>query len=345
MWYSPWGVTGTCQEAEYSHWERHSHKWSSSSRSSKGSSAGLGSSRSRSPAKSLQIVQLESVPPGTGLLWTKVQLELAHYGARLPRSESQLESVPPRAGLPRARFQLEPAPHGAGLPWTVQLELVSEGTGPPQTNTLDTVPLAAIRLRVGVQLEPVHLETALLRTRFQAMGLPPVASKVLPPWSPVELELALRAWLSPTVELRAGSQSLTTGDSQGAVSYRNQTSSDKSPATSSETKPGDPSPLGIEVTADTSPAVIGSLQIWQSPGGGGGTDRSGQDQTPSAHTVMATDGADTTDRGSSVNHTHGTAETSGAAGTDQADMVRVVSMATHTTGDTGSQSSQLAGPS
>ena len=68
-----------------------------------------------------------------------------------------------------------------------------------------------------------------------------------------------------------------------------------------------------------------------------GTDSSGQDQTQSAHKVAATDGADTTDRGSSVNQTHGTAEASSTA-----DTVWVVSMAMHTTGDTGSQlSTQL----
>ena len=60
---------------------------------------------------------------------------------------------------------------------------------------------------------------------------------------------------------------------------------------------------------------------------------------------MATDGADTTNRGSSVNRTHGTAASSGAAGTDQTDMVWVVSMTIHTAGNTGSQSTQLTGPS
>ena len=81
---------------------------------------------------------------------------------------------------------------------------------------------------------------------------------------------------------------------------------------------------------------------WQSPRG---KDRSGQDQTLSVHTVTATDGADTTDRGSSVNRTHGTAAASGTVGTDQADMVWVVSMTMHTAGNTGSQSTQLPGPS
>ena len=38
------------------------------------------------PPNPKMTVQLESLPPGTGLPGTKVQLESAHHGARLPRT-------------------------------------------------------------------------------------------------------------------------------------------------------------------------------------------------------------------------------------------------------------------
>ena len=72
-------------------------------------------------------IQLESLPPGTRLPRMKVQLELAPHRARLPRTGAQLASVPPGTRLPRVRVQLEPAPHGAGLPWTIQLGVSSRG--------------------------------------------------------------------------------------------------------------------------------------------------------------------------------------------------------------------------
>ena len=238
-------------------------------------------------------VQLESLPPGTGLPGTKVQLELVPHGT----------------GLPWARVQLEPTPHGPGLPRTIQLESLPEGTGLPQTNTLDTVPPGAIRTRVGLQLEPCPLGTGPLRTGLQAIGLPPPARKVLLPWSPVELELTLRTWLLSTVELGWALRAwllltvrepfpLGTGP----------------PLTILETSPRDPSPSGVEVTADASPAGAGSLQNQSAADCPdclqGGTDLSGQDQTPSAYTVTATNRADTADRGSSVDWTHSTAEAS-----------------------------------
>ena len=49
-------------------------------------------------------MQLELVPLGMGLLWTKVQLESAHDGAGLPWTEAQLESVPPGTGLLRVQL-------------------------------------------------------------------------------------------------------------------------------------------------------------------------------------------------------------------------------------------------
>ena len=236
-------------------------------------------------------VQLESLPPGTGLPGTKVQLESAHHGAGLPLTEAQLELVPHGTGLPWARVQLEPTPHGAGLPRTIQLESFPEGTGLPQTNTLDTVPPGAKRPRVGLLLEPCPLGTGPLRTGLQAIGLPPPARKVLLPWSPVELELTLR--LLPTVREPF---SLGIGP----------------PLTILETSPRDPSPSGVEVTADASPAGAGSLQNWSAVScpdcllGG----RIFQVKTPSAYTVTATNRADTADRGSSVDWTHSTAEAS-----------------------------------
>ena len=268
-------------------------------------------------------VQLESLPPGTGLPGTKVQLESAHHGAGLPLTEAQLDLVPHGTGLPWARVQLEPTPHGAGLPRTIQLESFPEGTGLPQTNTLDTVPPGAKRPRVGLLLEPCPLGTGPLRTGLQAIGLPPPARKVLLPWSPVELELTLR--LLPTVR-----EPFPLGIGP--------------PLTILETSPRDPSPSGVEVTADASPAGAGSLQNWSAvycpdclPGG-----RIFQVKTPSAYTVTATNRADTADRGSSV--AGRTVRLKPAVWTDQADTVRVVSMATHTTGDTGPQSTQLTGP-
>ena len=135
----------------------------------------------------------------------------------------------------------------------------------------------------------------------------------------------------------AGSQSLTTADSQGAVCSRNQMTSGKSRATSSETSPGDPSSLGVDVTLDASPAgasLTESRSAMNRPDGlPGGRIIQVKIRTPFAHTVTADDGANTTDRGSSVNWMHSFAEANGTAGMDQADMVGAVSMTTHTTGD------------
>ena len=77
-----------------------------------------------------------------------------------------------------------------------------------------------------------------------------------------------------------------------------------------------------------------------------GTDHSGEDQARFSHADRSTDGADTTDSGSAVNRTDGTAEASDdTAGIDQAGTVRVVSMAMHTASDMGSRSTQPTGPS
>ena len=280
----------------------------------------------------------------------KVQLDWAHHGVGLLRTEAQLESAFPEPDYRRrgsARVQLESSPHGAGLPQTIQLESVPEGTRLLQTNALDMVPPAAVHLRVGVQLVPVPLGTWLLGTRLQAVGLPPRARRVLLPWSPVELELALES-LSTDNWARADSQSLTTADSQGAISSGNWMSYDKSQATSSETSSCDLSPrelrslrMPVQLEPFHRKTDLPQTDLTVSRG----KDRSGQDQTLFVHTVMATDGADTTDRGSSVKRMHGTAATSGTAGTDLADMVWVVSMTMHTAGNTGSQSTQLTGPS
>ena len=285
-------------------------------------------------------VQLESLPPGTGLPGTKVQLESAHHRAGLPLTEAQLNLVPHGTGLPWARVQLEPTPQGAGLPRTIQLESLPEGTGLPQTNTLDAVPPGAIRPRVGLQLEPCPLGTGPLQTGLQAIGLPPPARKVLLPWSPVELELALRTWLLSTVELEWALRAwllptvrepfpLGTGP----------------PLTILETSPRDPSPSGVEVTADASPAGAGSLQNWSAvdcpdclPGG-----RIFQVKTPSAYTVTATIRADTADRGSSVDWTHSTAEASSTHRSSRHCAGGLHGNA-HIAGDTGPQSTQLTGP-
>ena len=153
------------------------------------------------------------------------------------------------------------------------------------------------------------------------MGLPLLARKVFLPWIPVELELtvklewAVKAWLTPTVRepFPPGTGKVSGHEfwdqSGGSISF------------------GSWGHCGCQSSWKrfTAELVCRGL-TWRPPRG---MDRSGQDQTPSAHRVMATDGADTTDRGSSVNQMHGTVWASGTAGMDQADTVWVVSMATH----------------
>ena len=60
----------------------------------------------------------------------------------------------------------------------------------------------------------------------------------------------------------AGFESQSTANSQGAASSGNWTTTDKSQTSNAETLPADPSPSGVEVTMDTSPAGASSKQNW-----------------------------------------------------------------------------------
>ena len=97
--------------------------------------------------------------------------------------------------------------------------------------------------------------------------------------------------------------SLTATNDQRAVSSRNRISSDMSQAVSS----GDPSPSGVEVTMDTSPAGAISPQNQTAADRPDGlmvvTDRTGDVKGPCSHADMAPDSADTARNVSTANRT------------------------------------------
>ena len=260
--------------------------------------------------------------------WSRFLRELDCRGRR--SSWSRLIMEPDYRGQKPSwsRFLPELDYHGWGSSWSQLLTELDyhgpsswsrfpEGSRLPQTNTLDMV---------------------------QWLSSP--SRKVLLPWNPVKLELALRAWLLLTVELEQALRAwlLPTVWEPFAPATRQ-------PLTSLWPRVLRPvvrihllwelrllrTPIQLEPVHWRAGLPRTDLRASR------GTDHSGQDRTPFAHTVTANGGANTTDRGSSVNRMHSIAEASGTADMDQADMVRVVSMAMHTTGDTGhSQLSSLA---
>ena len=282
-----------------SRWERHSHKRSSSSQSSKGNLAGSGSSRSCSSTESE-----DDCPAGvtSSRNWTT-------------RDEG---------------------PAGVGSSWSqTTTDSWSHFLRGPDCHRQT---LWAIRLRVGLQLEPLPLGTG---TGLQAIGLPPPARKVLLPWSPVELELAQRTWLLSTVELEWDLRAWL------PPTVREPFPLGTGPRlTCLETSPRDPSPSGIEVTADASPAGAGALQNWSAvdcpdcfPGG-----RIFQVKIRHRLFTHLQQLTELTQPAGAHQWNGRTIQLRSAVRMDQADSVRVVSMATHTAGDTGPQSTQLTGP-
>ena len=230
-----------------------------------------------------------------------------------------------------------PAGASSSQSWTTAdcpAGLVLEGTRLLQINTLDTVPPGAIRLRMGGfswSRVPWGLDCCepgfrpcdflLWQGRFFCRKVQSSWSWLWEPdyrrqlsWSGLsELDYRRHFLWEPDI-LRHVSGHEFWEQSRGSISY------------------GSWGHCGCWSRFTKEPVCCGPT--WGPPVG---TDSSGQDQTQSAHKVAATDGADTTDRGSSVNQTQGTAEASSTA-----DTVWVVSMAMHTTGDTGSQlSTQL----
>ena len=219
----------------------------------------------------------------------------------------QLESVPAGTGQVRAKVQIKSDPHVAGLPRTIQLESVPIGTGLLQTNPLDTFPLGTVCLRVVFQLEPVPLGTGLLRTGLQDVELPPPGRKVPLVRSPVEMELAPRAWpctvINPILltyllhepdyrrqsesrflwELDVGSQVSDHefwGQSRGSVSFGSWGHRGHQSSWSQFT---------------TELVCFGST--WRPPCG---MDRSGEDHAPCSHADTTTDCVDTTGNGSAI---------------------------------------------
>ena len=98
-----------------------------------------------------------------------------------------------RVGSSENQTTADEGPAGVGSTWSqTTVDRSPAGVGSSHNRTT-----AGEGPKWGVQLESLPLGTGLL----QAIGLPPPARKVLLPWSPVKLKLALRAWLPPTVEL------------------------------------------------------------------------------------------------------------------------------------------------
>ena len=160
---------------------------------------------------------------------------------------------------------------------------------------------------------------------FSAGNFPLQEGRSIQSASPVELELVLWTWLPLTV--------------LGSVCASWEIS---------ETSPVDSSPLGVEITADTSPAGASSLQNCTAVNWADSllvrTDRSGDTKGPCSHADTAPDSADTAGSGSAANWMDGTAAASQTtASMAQAGMEQVVTLATHRVSETGSRPTQLVG--
>ena len=291
-----------------SHRERHSHKRSSSSRSSNGSSAGSGPSWSHSLSKSRA-----DRPAGVGSSgnWTTA------------------DEGPAGVDSSRRRTTTDRSPAGVGSFWN----WTTTGEGPARASSSWSSTTMYHPAGVGFLRVADYPRQHSGHGSGTFFSVKEGSSAVKSSWAGAGSESLTTTdkWAG------AGSQSLTTAaDSQGAVCSRNQTTSDKSRATSSETSPGDPSSLGVEVTADASPAGANSLKSRSAA--------NWPDSLPGGRIIqvkircrLLTQLEQMTEltQPTGAHQGHSIAEARGTAGTDQADMVRVVSMATHTTGEMG----------